>query len=74
MKIITGYEVIEQYDDGMREPFGLHGFEDTPREGDVVTLRGLDGSPAYDVIVREVHEDRLRVVVEAVCTPEAKTP
>lgn len=64
MTIITGYEVIEQYDDGMREPFGLHGFENTPKKGDIVTLRWLDRTPAYDVIVGLVDPSATGYVAE----------
>ena len=66
MKVITGYLVIEQYDDGQREPFGMHGFEETPKIGDVVTLRWFDRTPAYDVKILVVNEDDFEVIVEAI--------
>jgi hypothetical protein len=60
---LYGYKVIEIYDDGPSEEFGIERFDHHPVSGETFQLHWLDGRVAHDAIVDHVDPDRLEVYV-----------
>lgn len=59
--IVYGFRVIEHFDNDPPEPFGSVVLAATPRPGDIVQLKWLDGRDAYSVRVDSVSGSTLHV-------------
>ena len=79
--VFVAYEVIEHHDDAPPEPYGyyLHDNAAEPlRVGDVIGLRWLDGSPAYQVKIQHIRNGQLHTMsvaaLERACCADTTPP